>query len=116
MNIADFCRLILFLCAVNEHHKNFQKNYFNCLLFSKIQIAIAHIFSVLSDERKKEEVSEFLDDNPGFLGEYIDRNPHLLDEYVENNVDEITVRKWLQKVEAPAPGKSTVIYECHVMM
>ena len=58
------------------------------------------------DERKKEEVSEYLDSNPRFLNDYIDRNPHLLDTYVTDNVDELTVREWLKKVAAPAPGKA----------
>lgn len=58
-----------------------------------------------SDARQREEVSEFLDEHPDFLGEYIDRNPHLLDDYVHNNVDEFTVREWLKKVEAPPPSE-----------
>uniref|UniRef100_F6QUA3 protein-glutamine gamma-glutamyltransferase n=1 Tax=Ciona intestinalis TaxID=7719 RepID=F6QUA3_CIOIN len=55
------------------------------------------------DAENAEEVNEFLDEHPRFLGEYIDRNPHLLDNYVIDNVDEETIQKWLDKVSGPAP-------------
>ena len=63
---------------------------------------------MFTDARKREEVSEYLDENPSFLQDYIDRNPDLLDKYVVQNIDETTVRDWLKKVEAPPPGKSQV--------
>ena len=58
-----------------------------------------------ADAIGNEDVEEYLDEHPMFLSKYIDRNPYLLTNYVTGNVDEATVKEWLDKVKTPAPSK-----------
>lgn len=52
----------------------------------------------------KSKSTELLDTNPTFLREYLERNPDQLEKIVTSTIDEVTLNKWLKKIDGPKPS------------